>query len=167
MKFIARLKAAKWRILVGVLVLVLAGYVSVRYWASVDAPPSPPQPLPLAGLNSPDNNSKNESPKETPSAPSASPGMKVYVDPKTGQFRKPPVAQIPEGAQMSKPLQGDEMEHETSRKELEEKVSPVIGGGIVTDVRLRFRRPLVASRDADGNLTIQHVPQEEDLKDGQ
>ncbi len=166
MKFIARLKAAKWRILVGVLVLVLVGYVSVQYWASVDVSPSP-QPLPLASLDSSDNNSKNESPKETPSAPSASPGMKVYVDPKTGQFRKPPVGKILEGAQMSKPLRGDETEGQTSRKELEEKVSPVIGGGIVTDVRLRFRRPLVASRDADGNLTIQHVPQEEDLKDGQ
>jgi hypothetical protein len=163
MKFISRLKAAKWRILAGALLLALASYVSVQYLAPGDLSPSPPQPLPLASLDSPGNNIKNE----TPSSSSTSPGMKVYVDPKTGQFRKPPVGKIPEGAQISKPLRGDETERKTSGKELEERVSPVVGGGIVTDVRLRFRRPLVASRDADGNLTIQHVPQKEDLKEGQ
>ncbi|SRR5258708_3794154 len=163
MKFNSRLKAAKWRILAGALVLALASYVGVQYLTRVDSSPSPSRPLPLASLDSPDNNSKNK----TPSSSSTSPGMKVYVDPKTGQFQKPPVGKIPEGAQMSKPLRGDETEHKTSGKELEEKVSPVIGGGIVMDVRLRFRRPLVASRDADGNLTIQHVPQEEDLKEEQ
>ena len=167
MKFIARLKAAKWRILVGALVLALASYVSIQYLTPVAAPPSSPQPLPLTAINAPSNSSNNNSNNETPRASSTSPGMKVYVDPKTGQFRKPPIGKTPEGEQTSKPLPGEETESRTSGKELEEKVSPVVGGGIVTDVRLRFRRPLVASRDADGNLTIQHVPQKEDLKDGQ
>jgi hypothetical protein len=163
MKFISSLKAAKGRILAGALVLALASYVGVQYLTPVDSSPSPSRPLPLASFDSPEKNIKNE----TPNASSASPGMKVYVDPKTGQFQKPPVGTLPEGAQMSKPLRDDKPEHKTFGKELEERVSPVIGGGIVTDVRLRFRRPLVASRDADGNLTIQHVPQKEDLKEGQ
>src|SRR4051812_11939516 len=120
MRFISRLKAAKWRILVGALVLALASHVSVQYLTSVDAPPSPPRALPLASLDSPDNNGK----KETPRSSSTSPGMKVDVDPKTGQFRKPPIGTLPEGAQMSKPLRGDETERKTSGKELEERMSP-------------------------------------------
>ncbi len=160
MKFLLRLNAAKWRLFVGTLVLLLAGYVSIQYWQPVDAPPTPSLALSQASHDSPGAPVAQEAPPRTP----AKPGMEVYIDPKTGQFRKPPVGKIPGGVQTSPPSNHDEgARPRSSRKGLEEQESPVAGGGIVTNVHLRFRRPLVASRDENGKLTIQHVPQEADL----
>ncbi|MBI3757965.1 MAG: hypothetical protein HY267_08310 [Deltaproteobacteria bacterium] len=159
MRFIARLKAAKWRLVAGALVLALTGYISIQYWTPVDPPSSPSQWALFATVDSPDKNSK----VEARGAASATPGMEVSIDPKTGQFRKPPARQIPGEMQTSQPPRGEEAEPKVLAKRLEERVNPVVGGGIVANVRLRFRRPLVASKDADGNLVIQHAPQDEDL----
>jgi hypothetical protein len=159
MRLFLRLKVMRWRLFAGALVVALASYVSVQYLKSVDSPPLSPRALSQVILDSPGKNIK----KEESGMSSGRSGMEVYLDPKTGQFEKPPAGNILGRAQASQPPRGAEGEPKISRKGFEEKESPVIGGGIVTDVHLRFRRPLVASRDASGKLSIQHMPQDADL----
>lgn len=75
-------------------------------------------------------------------------GMRVYIDPVTGEFAEPPAgaAHAPSAASS------------TSDAGLVEIPSPVPGGGVMVDLQGRFRRPLVATIDADGKMTIRHLP---------
>jgi hypothetical protein len=46
----------------------------------------------------------------------------------------------------------------TSSEGLVETLSPVPGGGVKVDLQGRFRSPLIATQDAEGKITIQHLP---------
>ena len=79
-------------------------------------------------------------------------GMRIYRDPVTGEFGDPPV-EAP--AQVSVPPD-DALS--TSSEGLVETPSPVPGGGVMIDLQGRFRSPLIATQDAEGKITIQHLP---------
>jgi len=135
------------------------GYVSVQFFTSEPAALAPQQ---FSSPNTPGSaNNMLLSRKEK--IPASSPGLKTHVDPETGQFQRPP-AGIFSGEELPGSFAAEGTTH--PQEALEEPVqflSPVAGGGVITNVRLRFRRPLVATRDAGGKLKIQHVPQEADL----
>jgi hypothetical protein len=88
---------------------------------------------------------------ETSGVTEGTPGMKVYIDPKTGEFTKPPAGVSP--GEAAAPLK-DALS--TSSEGLEATPSPVPGGGVMIDLKGRFRTPSTATRDAEGKLTIEH-----------
>jgi hypothetical protein len=161
MRLLVGLKANKWRLLTGAVVVALASYVSVQYLKTVEAPFPAPPTLAQSERHPPDAPVKTTAASRT----AARSGMEVYIDPKTGQFRKPVPGKLLKEEHASQPLPQEEGSSATSSsKRFEEQASPVLGGGIITNVHLRFRRPLVATRDENGKLAIQHAPQEADLK---
>lgn len=160
MGIFARLKAAKWKLLGGVMMSILLGGVGARFWSLSTRPLSPQEPLPSLSVNN------VVEPKQSALSPETQSGIatiEAHKHPQTGRFEKPPVDShqrktlIPSGV----PGRGDEPR--PLAPPLNEWMSPVAGGGIVTNIRLRFRRPLVATKDADGVLTIQHAPEEADV----
>lgn len=87
--------------------------------------------------------------KATPSpaanAPSAGPGMKVYINPETGELlERPPKSAEP----MVTPS--------VTLPEPEEVESPEPGGGVMIDVRKRFRIPLQVHMGSDGKPVLRH-----------
>jgi hypothetical protein len=78
-------------------------------------------------------------------------GMKVSIDPQTGEVVEPPIAGPP--AAESQALEGA---FSTSAEGLVETPSPVPGGGMLLDLQGRFQSPVVAAPGADGKLTVQH-----------
>jgi hypothetical protein len=159
MREYGRLKMKKkWKLSIGVLIVMSGSYLGVQLWMPVDSPPSLP-PMPAARVSDVAHPIRETTAGTLP--PSA--GAKVYSDPKTGQFQKPPTSVTPSEAPGGASVLEYALEPQRSAQELQEKPSPVVGGGVVTNVRLRFRRPLMATRDAGGNLTIQHAPQAADL----
>jgi hypothetical protein len=79
-------------------------------------------------------------------------GMRIYRDPVTGELGDPPT-EAP--AQVSVPPD-DALS--TSSEGLVEIPSPVPGGGVMLDLQGRFRSPLIATQDAEGKITIRHLP---------
>jgi hypothetical protein len=79
------------------------------------------------------------------------PGMKIYIDPKTGNFSDPSSQQLPTEAQKSL-----DASRESSPPELRQAPSPRPGGGVMIDLRGRFHSPLTATRKPDGKLSIEH-----------
>ena len=138
------------------LILSVAGYLGVQFLPLHSAPSLPQESFSRA----PGTHTFELSPAGTQNKFHPDATSRVYVDPETGQFRKPPGgAVLPEAA----PPVVEDMARKSAMDEPQEFMSPMAGGGVITKVRLRFRRPLMATKDADGNLKIQHVPQEADL----
>jgi len=81
-----------------------------------------------------------------------SPGLKAYKDPVTGKFGPPPA-----GVQSSLPASA--LSNQKSAVSVMKEVpSPVIGGGMMIDLKGRFRKDLMATKDANGKITITHAP---------
>jgi hypothetical protein len=78
--------------------------------------------------------------------------MRIYLDPETGEPRD-----LPTEAMDQVSLPPDDA-LSTSSEGLVETPSPVPGGGVKLDLQGRFRSPLIATRDAKGKVTIQHLP---------
>ena len=78
--------------------------------------------------------------------------MRVYRDPDTGQIGEPPAGAPP--TEVPGRLR-DALS--TSSEGLVETTSPTPGGGVMVDLKGRFLSPLIATRDADGKLSIQHL----------
>lgn len=76
-------------------------------------------------------------------------GIVVHIDPTTGEFLPEPpatgVAQPPATEAAKAPF-----------PELYEVASPTPGGGVMIDLKGRFRTPLVATIDAEGKVTLKH-----------
>jgi hypothetical protein len=161
MFMLARLKAAKWKLLGGVVVIIVLCGVVTRFLSST-APSSPPESSlsPLVAVNAVE---KKESDLLTNVLPPAT-EMQVRKNPKTGRFEKPPVGSSIGREPSSHPAPSGALGPTPTAPQLSEWLSPVGGGGVVTNVRLRFRRPLVATKDADGVLTIQHAPEAADAE---
>ncbi len=87
--------------------------------------------------------------KATPSPPEnaavASPGMKVYIDPETGELLEQP----PKGTQAM-------VTPSAALPEPEQVESPVPGGGVMVDVRKRFQTPLQVRMGSDGKPVLRH-----------
>lgn len=149
-------RAGKWPLLIGILIASVAGYLSMHFLRP-EPTPSLPQESSSRTLVT---HTLAPSPPEAREKLYPGPASRVYVDPRTGQFRRPPAD---EGSDGLVPDVVEDVQRNPATDESQEFMSPVAGGGVVTKVRLRFRRPLMATKDADGNLKIQHAPQETDL----
>lgn len=86
------------------------------------------------------------------SAPSGTSGMRIHIDPQTGQLTREAPAAVP--PQLSP---REENAFSTSHQGLVETLSPVPGGGVIVDLQGRFQSPLSATVDPTGKVTIQHL----------
>ena len=89
----------------------------------------------------------------------ATAGWRAYIDPETGELTDPPAG--------SAASQSEAAAFSTSHAGLRERPSPVPGGGMMVDLQGRFRSPLVATRGADGKLTIHHPDTTQHSHDGE
>jgi len=108
----------------------------------------------LAGttLQSCSNPSTNTGQTSQTNGVTTSPGLKAYKDPVTGKFGPPPA-----GVQSSLPASA--LNNQKSAVSVMKEVpSPVIGGGMMIDLKGRFRKDLMATKDANGKITITHAP---------
>lgn len=88
---------------------------------------------------------------QTAPAPERAAGMRVYKDPQTGKFIAPPTAPaLPPREGLVAPAPVD----------LQETVNTVPGGGIKVDLQGRFRSHSIATKDAEGNVSIRCVPEQ-------
>ncbi len=79
--------------------------------------------------------------------PGAASGVKIYIDPETGEILdRPPEGAAPSAVEPAARAAGA----------LEQVPSPVPGGGIGVDVRGRFQTPLDATIGPDGNPVMRH-----------
>ena len=85
-------------------------------------------------------------------APQGSPGLRVYVDPVSGEFSAPP----PWAARPDEAF-APQAAYSTSHEGLVETPSPVPGGGVMVDLQGRFRNPMTLMLDADGRTKMQHT----------
>jgi hypothetical protein len=77
--------------------------------------------------------------------------LRIYIDPETGEFITPEEAEVlPE----KRPL--PHAAYSTSQEGLEEKTSPIPGGGTMVDLRGRFQNPLTATINSSGDIKIEH-----------
>ena len=90
------------------------------------------------------------------SAGAESEAQRVYIDPETGEFTSPPAKTVPT-ARTTAPSAA----FSTSDEGLEEKPSPVPGGGTMVELKGRFRTPLTATIDSNGKIKIEHQASEE------
>ena len=77
--------------------------------------------------------------------------LRVYIDPETGEFTNPPEQEAGTARKQALPAASS-----TSHQGLEEKPSPVEGGGTMVDLKGRFRSPLTATIDGNGKTKIGH-----------
>jgi hypothetical protein len=99
-------------------------------------------------MEAPPGTPATEGPAEkTAGVPEGPASMRVYIDPQTGKIGTPPAGGPPAQVPPS---------FSTSHKGLVETPSPTPGGGTMVDLRGRFRSPLIATQDSEGNLSIQH-----------
>jgi hypothetical protein len=101
-----------------------------------------------------DENSPENIEKEPNSPPAGSSGMKVYIDPETGEFLDSPPEKIP-----TEIRRADEEAISTSSEGLEEREVDKPGGGVMIDLKGRFRHYQTATKDADGNIIIRCTPE--------
>lgn len=84
--------------------------------------------------------------------PKTSGAQKAYVDPESGELAGPPTHDAPGSAQP-----GEASTLSNSADAMEEKPSPVPGGGVMIDMKNRFRSPISATIEHDGKLKIEHT----------
>lgn len=86
---------------------------------------------------------------DTKAAANGAPGMRAYKDPKTGKLGPPPPSERSSKASL-------EMDRavSTESEDLVEVPSPVPGGGVMVDLKGRFQSHTKATKDAEGEVTI-------------
>ena len=77
--------------------------------------------------------------------------QRAYIDPETGEFVSPPEHETPAASQSIQPS-AFSIHAET----MEEESSPVPGGGVMIDLKGRFKSPVRATIEASGKTTIEH-----------
>ncbi len=82
-----------------------------------------------------------------PAAPQGAAGMRVYIDPETGEFGVPPPDAGPEAALQLQSLS-------TPSEELMEVPGTTEAGGFTIELNGQFQRDLTVTPDADGKLSI-------------
>lgn len=93
-------------------------------------------------------------PAEKPAAVNeGTPGMKVYIDPRTGRILTEP----PPGTAPLQLTPNEQNALSTSHQGLVEVPSSSPGGGVKLDLQGRFQSPLIGTIDANGKVKIQHL----------
>jgi hypothetical protein len=96
------------------------------------------------------------------SPPAASPpagthaGLRVYKDPQTGEFTEPPP-----NTSIATTTAPIERAFSRSHEGLLAVPSSMPGGGVRVDLQGRFRSHFVATKDADGKVSVRCVPKDE------
>lgn len=89
--------------------------------------------------------------KTDPAGTTAPNAQKAYVDPQTGELISKPMQDTPAANDTLKPSALD-----TSTEELQEQVSTVPGGGVMIDLKGKFRNPLKATINQNGDTSFEH-----------
>ncbi len=101
-------------------------------------------------------------PEATPAAASppagAHAGLRVYKDPQTGEFTEPPPTDTSTAATAERAFS------RSHQGLVEVPNTAVPGGGAVLDLQGRFRSHFIATKDADGKLSVRCVPEHEQPK---
>ncbi len=104
-----------------------------------------------AGTPQPDRTATGDRGPEA--SPATQAGSRVYKDPVTGKLGPPPKGVRTEGKRPSPRM----APRTTALPEgLEEEPSSVPGGGVQIRLKGKMRRPLRATKDDEGNLTLRH-----------
>ena len=111
----------------------------MKQTSAKESPPSPNTTV------APEQNNKNLP------AGVESEALRVYLDPVTGEFTGPPEQEVAAARNLALPAASS-----TSQPGLEEKPSPVPGGGTMVDLKGQFRTPLTATIDSNGKTKIEH-----------
>jgi hypothetical protein len=102
----------------------------------------------IGACNDSDGTGAVKQPSSAAAPAGKAPAMKIYIDPKTGNFSDPPAQQRPTESQKAlEPSQA-------SALELRPASSPRPGGGVMIDLKGRFRNPLRVNRITDSKLTF-------------
>lgn len=92
---------------------------------------------------------------QTAPAPTRAAGIRVYKDPQTGEFVDPP---LPATAPVERTLNRS---HEGL---VETPNTAVPNGGVKLDLQGRFRSHSIATKDADGNISVRCQPENDPPK---
>ncbi len=99
----------------------------------------------------PDRAATADSGAET--TPATQAGSRVYKDPVTGKLGPPPKGTPTQGKRPSPRMAPGA---NALPEGLEEEASSVPGGGVQIRLKGKMRRPLRATKDDEGNLTLRH-----------
>ncbi len=77
--------------------------------------------------------------------------QRAYIDPETGEFVSLPEQETPVSSESIQPPA-----FSTSDETMEEASSPVPGGGVMIDLKGRFKSPVSATVEENGKTTIEH-----------
>jgi hypothetical protein len=129
----------------------LLGLLALGAWLVMAVQPAFPGESQSASPSQTQTESNAGASQPPPAVPEAAAGMIVYLDPQTGALRHAPApGTVP--LQLTPALQNAVS---TSHQGLVE--TPAAGGGVKVDLQGRFQSPLVATIDAHGNLSMQHL----------
>ena len=122
--------------------------------AAQPAAPGEMPPPPSTQTQTTSGASAGPPPAKTPdAAPGSAPGMRIYIDPRTGVILKEPApGTVP--LQLTPELQNA---FSTSHHGLGETPGSVPGGGVKVDLQGRFQSPLFVTIDADGKVKLRHL----------
>jgi len=133
--------------LLAVVLVVMAPSVVVACAEDGPEKPKTTQAEPVDAVAEPATTEKTVEQDDTKLAPGSA-GQVAHIDPKTGKFVAAPTAPQPEAGIMERAAT------QMSFEGLEEVQSPVPGGGVIVDLKGRFRIPLVATVDENGQVTV-------------
>jgi hypothetical protein len=77
--------------------------------------------------------------------------QRATIDPETGEFVSPPEHETPASNESNQPSA-----FSIRAEMMEEESSPVPGGGVMIDLKGRFKSPVRATIEASGKTTIEH-----------
>jgi hypothetical protein len=77
--------------------------------------------------------------------------LRVYIDPQTGEFITSEEAEVLPEERLT-----PSAAYSTFHEGLEERPSPVPGGGTMVDLKGRFQSPLTVTIDSSGGVKIEH-----------
>ena len=124
-------------------------FISLSFTLQGTVSSGEPESVVIQTSNNNDTESEGGAKKDT-SVPEGPPAMKVYIDPETGEFLEGPPEIVPEEL----PIEEKEAVS-TSPEGLEEVESDIPGGGVMIDLKGRFRSHQNAVKDSDGNISIE------------
>jgi len=105
----------------------------------------------LQSCNNPSTDSSQSSASQA-GRTSGSAALKAYKDPVTGKFGGPTAGTrivLPSAARNNR---------KSTVSVMKEVPGPVTGGGIMVNLKGQFRKNLMATKDAKGNITTMHAP---------
>jgi hypothetical protein len=139
---------------------LLTGFLGIACFVAAERPAFSEEGSPAPSAQTPAGLSVSvpQPSPETPDASEGTPGMKVYIDPRTGRI----VSEAPPGIAPLPLTPKEQSALSTSHQGLVQAPSSLPGGGVKLDLQGRFQSPLIATTDANGEVKIQHLGEQHD-----